>query len=52
LPKKIIYCESSSPPSPNYHHLKVPDDVARQINAIASHHRGTTGNGIRLAMPD
>ena len=52
LPKRVLFCESPSPPSPSYHHLIVPNDVARQINATASHHRGYHGEGIVLAMPD
>jgi hypothetical protein len=52
LPKRIMFCESPTPPNPSYHHLKVPEDVARQINAIACHHRGYQGGGIVLAMPD
>lgn len=52
LPGRVVFCESATPPTPGYHHLKVPADVARHINAIACHHRGFNGTGIRLAMPD
>ena len=36
----------------NYHHLRVPDDVALVLRATPVHERGVTGRGVLVAMPD
>lgn len=43
-----------SPTAPHvpYHHLNVPGDVARLMNATPAHHAGITGKGVRVAMID
>ncbi len=46
------FCQNADPPTPGYFHLKVPDDVARLVDAIQCHHRGISGNNVVLAMPD
>ena len=43
---------SALPPSVNYHHLRVPGDVAMLVNADSAHRRGITGEGIKVAMID
>lgn len=40
------------PPSSSYAHLKVPDDVARLMDAARAHAQGITGKGIRIAIVD
>lgn len=43
---------SPNPPSPSYFHLKVPDDIARLVDAKRCHDMDITGAGVTLAMPD
>lgn len=43
---------SATAPQVNYHHLNVPVDVARLLNATRAHHAGITGRGVRVAMID
>ncbi len=43
---------SPLPPRVDYHHLRVPGDVAMAINASRVHRQGTTGQGVRVAMID
>ncbi len=47
-----LFCQSSDPPNPSYFHLKVPDDVARLVDAVQCHQKGIDGSGVRLVMPD
>ncbi|TET10248.1 MAG: peptidase S8 [Candidatus Thorarchaeota archaeon] len=51
-PKPPIFFESPLPPSVNYHHLDVPADVEMVMNASRVHRVGTTGKGVKIAMPD
>jgi serine protease AprX len=48
----IYYALSASPPALSYDHLEVPNDVARDMDAVKVHNRGQTGRGIILAMVD
>ena len=43
---------SASPPSPGYHHLGVPGDVASGLGADEAHGAGFTGRGVRVVMVD
>lgn len=43
---------SATPPGASYHHLNVPQDVARLLNATAVHKAGITGKGVRVVMID
>lgn len=43
---------SPLPPQVDYHHLRVPGDVAMLLNASKVHRMGYTGKGIRVAMID
>ena len=52
LATPAVFCQSPDPPSPAYFHLKVPDDVARMVDAIQCHNHGLDGTGVRLVMPD
>jgi subtilase family serine protease len=47
-----LYFESSLPPRVDYHHLRVPGDLALLMNASAVHRQGTTGRGVKVAMID
>lgn len=51
LAAPVRLCQSATPPTPAYFHLK-PPGVARQVDAIQCHQRGITGAGTRLAMAD
>jgi len=42
----------SVPPTLPYYHLRVPDDIARGMDALRAHANGITGAGIRLAIVD
>lgn len=50
-PKIIFYGTADAPALP-YHHLDVPEDVARLIDAHAAHDHGFTGTGVRLCVID
>jgi hypothetical protein len=53
LPGPITYhITSSTPPFLAYDHMEVPDDVARDMDALKAHSRMITGQGINLAMVD
>jgi len=52
LPGPITYYVTATPPALSYDHLEVPDDVARDMDALKAHARGVTGAGIALAMVD
>ncbi|HKV93434.1 MAG TPA: S8 family serine peptidase [Candidatus Angelobacter sp.] len=41
-----------TPPTVNYFHLQMPNDVPRLLNAAKVHAAGTTGKGVRIAMID
>jgi len=43
---------SPLPPRVEYHHLRVPGDVALLLNAARVHRAGGTGHGVRVAMID
>ncbi|MFW9833400.1 MAG: S8 family serine peptidase [Candidatus Thorarchaeota archaeon] len=51
-PEPPIFFQSPLPPSVGYHHLDVPSDVEMVLNASRVHRLGTTGKGIKVAMPD
>lgn len=44
--------ESPLPPNVNYHHLRVPDDVATVLRSHNVHEAGITGRGVLVAMVD
>ncbi len=48
----VIYYISPTPPALAYDHLEVPQDVARDMDALKAQERGITGAGINLAMVD
>lgn len=48
----VLHEPSPSPPTPDYHHLKVPKDLVRLLNAEPVHASGTRGQGVRAAMID
>lgn len=43
---------SPLPPQVDYHHLRVPGDVALVLNAARCHRAGISGKGVRVAMID
>lgn len=43
---------SPIPPSSPKFHLRVPNDVAVALNAVAAHQKGHRGDGVLVAMPD
>lgn len=43
---------SSNPPTPRYHHLKVPGDIVKTLNATPVHQQGSQGQNVRAAMID
>ncbi len=43
---------SATPPTVDYFHLRLPDDVARLLRADLVHQQGITGSGVRVAMVD
>lgn len=47
-----LYFERPLPPRVDYHHLRVPGDLALLMNASAVHRQGTTGRGVKVAMID
>jgi len=46
------FFESPLPPRVDYHHLRVPNDVAMICRSPSVHQRGVTGKGVLVAMPD
>ena len=46
LPQPIQFCQSATPPTINYYHMNVPDDIAKLIKAVGPHTEGWTGAGI------
>lgn len=52
FPGPVEYYESATPPALAYDHMEVPDDVARDMDALKVHSRAITGTGIRLAVVD
>ncbi len=47
-----ILFASPLPPRVDYHHLRVPDDVALVLRARRAHSAGVTARGVLVAMPD
>ena len=47
-----IFFESPLPPRVDYHHLRVPNDVALICRSPLVHQRGVTGKSVLVAMPD
>lgn len=47
-----VFFESPLPPRVNYHHLRIPDDVAMICRSTTVHQNGITGSGVLVAMPD
>jgi hypothetical protein len=47
-----LYFESPVPPRVDYHHLRVPGDVATLLRAPQVHREGITGRGVTVAMID
>lgn len=52
--KKVVVPQlpSATPPTLAYHHLKVPKDIVRLLNAGPVHAAGIKGQGVRAAMID
>jgi Subtilase family len=48
----IYFAPSPIPPSVNYWHLRVPDDLAKAFNADKVHQMGITGKGVKVVMTD
>ncbi len=49
---RVRYFALPDAPDLGYHHLDVPEDVARLMDAHAAHDRGVTGAGVRLCVID
>lgn len=47
-----VLFESPIPPRVDYHHLRVPDDIALMLRSTAVHRQGVTGKGVLVAMVD
>ncbi|POH72874.1 S8 family serine peptidase [Arthrobacter glacialis] len=47
-----LHTADSLPPTVNYFHLNVPDDVSVGLNAEHPHRSGITGKGVKVAMVD
>ncbi len=47
-----LHAPSPNPPSPSYHHLKVPAHIVKALNAGPVHAQGTYGQTARAAMID
>ncbi len=43
---------SESPPNPSYWHLDVPQDIAKELNAVTAHQQRIKGQGINVVMVD
>jgi hypothetical protein len=52
FPGPVTYYIDPTPPPLAYDHMEVPDDVARDMDALKAHARGIDGAGIHLAMVD
>ncbi len=52
LNQRFSASPSPLPPQIDYHHLRVPGDVALVLNAARAHRGGFTGRGVRVAMID
>lgn len=53
LGKRFDYKDHSLyPPRVQYHHLRVPGDLAATLNASKVHRAGITGKGVRVVMLD
>ena len=55
FPGPIVYHMPISPVPPatlNYDHMKLPEDVARGMDAVKVHALGVRGTGIRIALVD
>ena len=51
-PQTLAGQPSATPPSVNYFHLRMPNDVPQLLNVPQVHAAGTTGKGVRIAMID
>ena len=49
---RVLFAANPSPPTVDYWHLDVPDDVAIHCNARVLHQYGVTGKGVKVAMVD
>ena len=49
---RFAFPPSALPPRVDFHHLRVPGDVAMLLNAAKVHRAGVTGRGVRVAMID
>ncbi|MEO6531705.1 MAG: S8 family serine peptidase [Specibacter sp.] len=47
-----LHTADSLPPTVDYFHLNVPDDVSVGLNAELPHRAGITGKGVKVAMVD
>jgi hypothetical protein len=52
IQRPYLYLEDPVPPPVDYHHLRVPGDLALLMNASPVHRQGTTGRGVKVAMID
>jgi subtilase family serine protease len=52
IQQPYLYFEDPLPPPVDYHHLRVPGDLALLMNASPVHRQGTTGRGVKIAMID
>src|SRR5215217_892710 len=52
IQRPYLYLEAPLPPRVDYHHLRVPSDLALLMNASPVHRQGTTGRGVKVAMID
>jgi serine protease AprX len=52
FPVPPTYLSSPTPPLLSYDHIEVPEDVARDMDALKAHSRNITGTGIVIAMVD
>jgi hypothetical protein len=49
---RVLLSALATPPSADYWHLRVPDDVAVGCSAAAAHRLGVNGRGVKVAMVD
>lgn len=52
LAPRIVYYADPDAPALAYHHLDVPEDVSRLMDARAAHDHGFTGAGVRVCVVD